>query len=182
MEIINTKLAGLKVIIPKVWEDKRGYFFETYHEKKYKDAGIRADFVQDNEAMSSYGVIRGLHYQLPPYTQAKLVKVTQGEVLDVVVDIRPDSETYGHTFSLILNDINKKQLFVPAGFAHGYAVLSQTAIFCYKCDQFYHPESEAGLQLDDEQLKINWIIPEEDRIISDKDRRLPPFGQHKPWK
>ncbi len=181
MEILNTHIEGLKVIIPKIWEDSRGYFYESYQKEKYYNAGIQMEFVQDNEAYSKYGTIRGLHYQLPPKAQAKLVRVTQGEVLDVVVDIRPKSKTYGQSLSVILNDINKKQLFIPEGFAHGYAVLSASAVFTYKCNQFYAPDFEGGIQVNDSTLNIDWIVPQIDRIISDKDAQLPLFGQHKPW-
>jgi len=173
MEVIKTHFEGLKVIIPKIWEDDRGYFFESYNEKTLCRHGINIEFVQDNEAYSTYGVIRGLHYQLPPFAQAKLVRVVQGEVLDIVVDIRKGSPTYAQHFSLILNDITKKQLLIPEGFAHGYAVLSETATFAYKCNNLYAPNHEGGINLADPGLNIDWLIPEEDRIISAKDQALP---------
>lgn len=173
MTVIDTKLSGVKVIIPKIWGDPRGYFFESYNQKNYSDAGISTSFVQDNEALSVYGVIRGLHFQHPPFAQAKLVRVVQGEVLDVVVDVRKSSPTFGQSLSLILNDINKKQLFVPEGFAHGYAVLSDEALFAYKCNAYYQPDHESGIKYDDPELNIDWIIPEKDRIISSKDQQLP---------
>ena len=178
MQVIKTKIPGLKVIIPTVWEDQRGYFYESYHADRYRENGIDCTFVQDNESQSGYGVIRGLHYQTGPYAQGKLVRVIDGEVLDVVVDIRKDSPTYGHSLSLILNDISKKQLFVPPGFAHGYAVLSETATFAYKCSKVYQPSHEGGILYKDPYLKINWMIPEKDRIISEKDQSLPLFGDH----
>lgn len=177
MEVINTHFEGLKVIIPKIWEDDRGFFYESYNEKTYRDLGIDIKFVQDNEAYSTYGVIRGLHYQLPPFAQAKLVRVIQGEVLDIVVDIQEGSLTYGKHFSLILNDITKKQLLIPEGFAHGYAVLSETATFAYKCSNHYAPDHEGGINLNDPALSIDWLIPEKDRIISPKDQALPFLSQ-----
>ena len=173
MEIIETRFDGLRVIIPTVWEDHRGSFFESFNEDRYLKNGIETRFVQDNEAYSTYGVIRGLHYQLPPYGQAKLVRVTQGEVLDVVVDLRKESATYGQQFSLILNDITKKQLFIPEGFAHGYAVLSEEATFAYKCNNYYSPTHEGGIRYDDPGLNIDWLLPTETHVISEKDQSLP---------
>ena len=177
MKVINTHFEGLKVIIPRVWEDDRGYFFESFNDKELIDHGIEASFVQDNEAYSTYGVIRGLHFQLPPYGQAKLVRVIKGEVLDIVVDLRDGSPTYGKQFSLILNDITRKQLMIPEGFAHGYAVLSDSAIFAYKCSNYYAPDYERGINVNDPSLNINWLIPDDQRIISSKDQALPPLDQ-----
>lgn len=179
MDIIETGIEGLLIIEPKVIEDDRGYFFESYHYQKLKFKKIDADFVQDNEAKSTYGVLRGLHYQVKPHPQAKLVRVVEGEVLDVVVDIREDSLTYGQHFSIRLSAENKKQLFVPHGFAHGYAVLSETAIFSYKCDDYYFKEHESGILYDDPALNIDWIIPEDKIKLSQKDANQPKFGDHK---
>lgn len=174
-----TNIPDVMVFEPKVWRDDRGYFYEVYNEETFKMVGINNKFVQDNQALSTYGVLRGLHYQLPPFSQAKLVRVVQGEVLDVVVDIRPGSETYGQHFSIILNDVNKTQLFVPRGFAHGYVVLSDTAIFAYKCDNLYSKPHDAGVLFSDPHFNIDWKIRSEDMIVSEKDKLQPRFGQHK---
>lgn len=179
MPFFETPIPGLLVFEPQVWEDSRGYFFESYNTRSFHEAGIGSNFVQDNEARSSYGVLRGLHYQTGTRAQAKLVRVVEGEVLDVAVDIRPESPTYGQSYSILLNAENKKQLFVPRGFAHGYAVLSKTAIFCYKCDNYYSKEHEGGIRYDDPHLGIDWKIPQEAIQLSDKDRALPLFGQHR---
>lgn len=179
MPFFETPIPGLLVFEPQVWEDSRGYFFESYNTRSFQEAGVGSNFVQDNEARSSYGVLRGLHYQTGTRAQAKLVRVVEGEVLDVAVDIRPESPTYGQSYSILLNAENKKQLFVPRGFAHGYAVLSKTAIFCYKCDNYYSKEHEGGIRYDDPQLGIDWKIPQEAIQLSDKDRALPLFGQHR---
>ncbi len=181
MKVIDTKFKGLKVIYPDVYNDDRGYFFESYQSEKLRNAGITCNFIQDNEALSSYGVIRGLHFQSDPKSQAKLVRVITGEVLDIAVDLRPESPTYGQHFSLILNDINKKQILIPKGFAHGYAVLSKTAIFSYKCSDYYAPEYENGILYSDPSLNIDWIIPVEDRKVSEKDLALPSWTNHKVW-
>jgi dTDP-4-dehydrorhamnose 3,5-epimerase len=173
MNIIQTPIEGLLVIEPQVFQDARGYFVETYNADRYRAAGITAQFVQDNQSCSSYGVVRGLHFQRPPYTQAKLVCCTVGRVLDVAVDLRKDSRTYGQWFSVELSEANKRQFFIPRGFAHGFSVLSDQAIFTYKCDNLYHPESDGGLLLNDPELAIDWRIPEDLRIISDKDKRHP---------
>lgn len=174
MNVIKTTIPGLLIIEPRVFKDERGYFFESYSQRDFDELVGPVNFVQDNESKSSYGVIRGLHFQLPPYTQAKLVRCTQGRVLDVVVDIRKDSPTFGKHFSAVLSEENHLQLFIPKGFAHGFSVLSKTAVFQYKCDGFYHPEADAGILLSDPALAIDWLIPEEDRIISPKDQvRLP---------
>ncbi len=179
MPFIDTPLPDLKIFEPKVWNDDRGYFYESYNENTFKDAGFHYNWVQDNQAKSVYGVLRGLHYQVGKNSQAKLVRVFQGEVLDVVVDIRPGSKTYGESYSIILSEENKKQLLVPRGFAHGYAVLSETAIFFYKCDNFYSKEDEGGILYNDTALKIDWLIPSEKAILSDKDLKQPVFGDHR---
>ena len=178
MEIIKTPIEGLLIIEPKVFRDARGYFVETYNEQRYREAGIETQFVQDNQSCSSYGVVRGLHFQRPPYSQSKLVCCTVGRVLDVAVDLRPDSSTYGQWFSVELNEDNKRQFFIPRGFAHGFSVLSETAIFTYKCDNLYHPEAEGGILLNDPDLAIDWQVPEELRIISDKDKKHPTFHEY----
>lgn len=175
MKIIQTHIPGLLVIEPGIFKDKRGYFFESYHKEKYKEAGITADFVQDNESKSSKGVVRGLHYQLEPYSQAKLVRVIQGKVYDVAVDLRKGSPTFGSWFGMELNDLNKKQMFVPRGFAHGFSVLSETAVFSYKCDNVYNKEAERAINLADSKLGIDWKLKQEDQIVSDKDRLAPNF-------
>ena len=176
---IQTNFEGVWVFEPKVWNDARGYFVETYNASGLPDELHGISFVQDNEAASVRGVLRGLHYQLPPYAQSKLVRVVQGEVLDVIVDLRKESATCGKHLTVILNDIQKKQLFVPKGFAHGYIVLSPTAIFAYKCDELYNPGADAGIKFDDPALGIDWLVPTNDCIVSEKDRILPNFGQHK---
>jgi dTDP-4-dehydrorhamnose 3,5-epimerase len=177
MPFIQTDIAGLLVFEPKVFEDNRGYFFEAYNEKIFAEAGIGIKFVQDNQSKSSYGVIRGLHYQLNPFAQAKLVRVLEGRILDVAVDIRKGSPTYGKHFDLELSAENKKQLFLPAGFAHGFSVLSETAIVLYKCNEFYSKESEGGIRFDDAGLNINWQIPSGREIVSEKDLQLPAFQE-----
>ena len=176
MPLISTDIPGLFVFEPKVFEDSRGYFFESYNEKDFTEQGITTRFVQDNESSSQYGVIRGLHYQLDPYAQTKLIRVLEGEILDVVVDIRKGSLSFGKSFSLELTVGNKKQLLIPRGFAHGFSVLSKRAVVFYKCDQFYNKESEAGIRFDDPQLKIDWKIPADQAIVSEKDKLLPLFG------
>ena len=173
MDIIKTPIEGLLVIEPQLFKDSRGYFVETYNEERYRKAGIDASFVQDNQSCSSYGVVRGLHFQRPPYTQAKLVCCTVGRVLDVAVDLRKNSPTYGKWFSVELSEDNMRQFYIPKGFAHGFSVLSKTAIFTYKCDALYHPEADGGILLNDPDLAIDWRIPEDSRIISEKDRKHP---------
>lgn len=171
MEIIPTALEGVVIIEPRVFEDSRGYFFESFSQREF-DAKVRPiQFVQDNESMSTYGVIRGLHYQRMPYTQSKLVRCVQGAVLDVVVDIRRGSPTFGQHIAVELTGDNHRQVFIPRGFAHGFAVLSDVAVFQYKCDNYYHPESDAGIQLMDEALGIDWRIPIEQAILSAKDTK-----------
>ncbi|MBQ7192160.1 MAG: dTDP-4-dehydrorhamnose 3,5-epimerase [Paludibacteraceae bacterium] len=175
MEIQTTPIAGLLILKPQVFCDQRGYFMETYNRKRYRAAGIDADFVQDNQSCSSYGVVRGLHFQRPPFTQAKLVSCLIGRVLDVAVDLRKGSPTYGQHFAVELTAENHLQFFIPHGFAHGFSVLSETATFAYKCDNFYHPEAEGGLMLSDEDLHIDWQVPADQRILSDKDQHHPLF-------
>ena len=175
MEIIETGIKDLLVIKPKVFKDNRGYFFESFNLKELQKYGLSYDFVQDNQSYSQYGVIRGLHYQLNPYAQAKLVRVIKGKVLDVVVDLRKNSSTFGKTFSIELSDDNFLQLLVPKGFAHGFSVLSEDVIFFYKCDNYYNKEAERGIIYNDTKLDIDWQIPMDKRIISEKDSRLPNF-------
>jgi len=181
MNVIDTKLKGVKILEPEIWGDDRGYFFESYNKQTLLSHGIDIDFIQDNEAMSSKGVLRGLHYQLGEAAQTKLVRVTKGEVLDVVVDIRPESLTYGQHLTLILSELNKKQMLVPRGFAHGYVVLSDITIFQYKCDNYYSPQNEGGIKYNDPSLAIDWILPHEDHQLSAKDLVLPLFEEHKPF-
>ena len=175
MEIIKTKLDGVVIIEPKIFRDSRGYFFESFSQREFEEKVCKINFVQDNESMSSYGVMRGLHFQRPPFTQAKLVRCVKGAVLDVAVDIRKDSPTYGQHVAVELSEDNHYQMFIPHGFAHGFSVLSETAIFQYKCDQFYHPESDAGISILDKSLGIDWRIPTDKAILSDKDIRHPLF-------
>ena len=179
MAWIQTKFEGVWVFEPKIWNDQRGYFYESYNASNLPNELKDISFVQDNEAKSTKGVLRGLHYQLPSYAQSKLVRCVIGEVLDVIVDVRPNSPTYGQHLSIILNEINKKQMFVPQGFAHGYLVLSETAIFAYKCDNYYAPSHEGGLLFSDPNLQIDWIMTQSELIISEKDALLPVLGQHK---
>lgn len=177
MNITGTKLKGCFVIEPQVFRDGRGYFFETFNEEKFERlTGYPGRFVQDNESSSSYGVVRGLHFQKGAYAQAKLLRVLSGEILDVAVDLRPDSPTYGQWISEILSGENKKQLYIPRGFGHGFSVLSPEAIVAYKCDNFYHKESEGGLRYNDAHLNIDWKIPAADIILSEKDKEWPLFS------
>lgn len=169
MNIIKTELDGVVIIEPRVFEDKRGYFFEAYSQREFDEAVMPIKFVQDNESMSSYGVMRGLHYQRMPYTQSKLIRCVRGRVLDVAVDIRHGSPTFGKHVAVELSEDNRRQLFIPRGFAHGFAVLSDKAVFQYKCDNFYHPESDAGISILDPSLGIEWQIPEDKAILSEKD-------------
>jgi dTDP-4-dehydrorhamnose 3,5-epimerase len=179
MPFIATDIPGLLVFEAKIFEDSRGYFFESYNEKNFSETGIETHFIQDNESSSLYGVIRGLHYQLNPFAQAKLIRVLEGKIVDVVVDIRKGSPSFGKNFALELTAENKKQLYIPKGFAHGFSVVSEKAIVFYKCDQFYNKESEAGIRFDDPQLNIDWKIPVDKAIISEKDKSLPLFTGHK---
>jgi len=170
MNFIETHLKGCFIIEPKVFHDDRGYFMECFNQKTFNNGiGQEVTFVQDNQSYSSKGVLRGLHYQCGDHAQAKLVRVLEGEVLDVAVDLRPDSETYGQSFAILLSAQNQKQLFVPRGFAHGFLVVSETATFFYKCDNFYNKESEGGVMFNDPELGIDWNFPESDLIISEKD-------------
>ncbi len=173
MNFIKTDFPGLLICEPTVFEDSRGYFFESHNEHKFSAEGIEIKFVQDNQSKSSYGVIRGLHYQLAPKAQTKLIRVLSGIILDVVVDIRKGSPTFSQAFALELSAENKKQLLIPKGFAHGFSVLSETAEVMYKCDAYYHKESEGGIIYNDAGLNIDWQIPAEKAIISDKDMQHP---------
>lgn len=176
MKIVQSPLKGCVVLTPTVFSDGRGRFFESYKKEAFNEAlGQEVNFVQDNESFSSKGVLRGLHFQKGKCAQAKLVRVAHGSVLDVVVDLRPDSTTYGEHFSIELSDDNKKQLFVPRGFAHGFVVLSDTAVFSYKCDNYYNKESESGIIYNDSTLNIDWILPSEQLQLSEKDLLLPKF-------
>jgi len=175
MNVIQTSIPEVKIIEPKVFKDDRGYFFESFNEEVFKEKVCNTTFIQDNESKSSYGVLRGLHYQLPPFAQSKLVRVIKGEVLDVAVDIRNGSPTFKKWISVILNEENKRQLFVPRGFAHGYVVLSAEAIFAYKVDNIYSREYERGIRYNDPQIKINWEIDTNDIILSEKDRKARPL-------
>lgn len=173
MPFIKTDIPGLIIFEPPVFRDARGYFFESYNEKLMHEGDIDMRFVQDNQAFSVYGVIRGLHYQLEPHAQTKLVRCLSGVILDVAVDIRKGSPTYGKHFSIELSADNKKQLLVPCGFAHGYSVLSETAEVLYKCDNFYNKEAEGGIRYDDTALDIDWKVPSDKAIVADKDRAMP---------
>lgn len=175
MKFSNCNIQGLVIIEPTVFEDSRGYFFEAYNKALFEQNGITTHFVQDNQSKSSYGVIRGLHYQQNPSAQAKLVRVLEGRILDVAVDIRKGSPTYGQHFTIELSSQNKRQLYIPEGFAHGFSVLSETAIVLYKCNALYNKASEGGIRFDDAQLGINWQVDPSAAVISDKDRVLPSF-------
>ncbi len=178
MKIIPTPIPGLLVIQPTVFEDDRGYFYESFNSRILEEAGVQTTFVQDNQSRSMYGVIRGLHYQLEPYAQAKLVRVLEGSVLDVAVDIRTGSPTYGQSFAIELSADNKQQLYIPRGFAHGFSVLSPHATFFYKCDNYYARDYEGGIAWNDPALAIDWRIPADKAILSGKDLQLPGFGDH----
>jgi dTDP-4-dehydrorhamnose 3,5-epimerase len=179
MPFIKTDFPGLQVFEPNVFEDNRGYFFESYNQRNCLENGIETIFVQDNQARSVYGVIRGLHYQLNPNAQTKFIRALSGSILDAVVDLRVGSPTYGKHFSIELSAENKRQLYIPQGFAHGYSVLSETAEVFYKCDAFYSKADEAGIQFDDAELAIDWRIPVDKQIISEKDRQHPNFSNCK---
>lgn len=179
MKIIKTSISGLVLIEPKVYDDSRGYFFETYNKKQFEIQITKTDFVQDNESISRKGVLRGLHFQKPPFDQAKLVRCIKGEVLDVAVDLRKNSKTYGKYEKVILSEKNKKQFFIPRGFAHAFLVLSDTAIFSYKVDNFYAPDYDCGILWNDPIINIDWGLNKEDLIISDKDKNLPLFSNLK---
>ena len=178
MNVIKTEIDDVIIIEPKLFGDKRGYFFESFSQREFDEKvapilGHTINFVQDNESMSSYGVMRGLHFQRPPFTQSKLVRCVKGSVLDVAVDIRKGSPTYGQHVAVELTEDNHRQFFVPRGFAHGFAVLSEAAVFQYKCDEFYHPEADGGISILDESLGIDWTIPMEKAILSEKDMKHP---------
>ena len=173
MNIIKTDIEGLLVIEPRVFGDSRGYFFESYNAKAFEEAVGNVTFVQDNESKSSYGVVRGLHFQKPPYAQAKLVRVVKGKVLDVAVDLRKNSPTFGEYVAMELSEENHRQMFIPRGFAHGFSVLSEEVIFQYKCDNYYAPQSEGAVAWDDPDLAIDWQVPYDKVILSDKDSKHP---------
>jgi len=176
MNAVQTGFEGLLVLEPRVFGDERGYFFESYNEATHKGLGLHHHWVQDNQSSSTHGVIRGLHFQKPPYAQTKLVRAIEGEILDVVVDLRKNQPTFGKYFSVLLSAENKKQILVPKGFAHGFSVLSPTAQVMYKCDALYNKESEAGIVYNDPALKIDWQVDPANIVVSDKDRILPAFA------
>ena len=178
MTIIPTPIPEVKIIEPKIFGDERGYFFESFSDKWFRENVCDTTFVQDNQSFSSYGVLRGLHFQKPPYAQSKLVRVIEGEVLDVAVDIRRDSPTYGKYVSAKLSGQNHLQLFIPQGFAHGFVVLSEKALFQYKCDNFYAPQSEGGIAWNDPDIGIDWILSPEDIILSEKDKVHPTWEEY----
>lgn len=173
MEIIKTKIEGVVILEPRIFRDARGYFFESFSQREFEEKVCGTTFVQDNESYSSYGVVRGLHFQKPPFTQAKLVRVIHGAVLDVAVDLRKNSPTYGKHVAVELTDENHRQLFIPHGFAHGFAVLSDEVLFQYKCDNYYAPQSEGGILWNDPALNIDWQIPANKVILSEKDTKHP---------
>ena len=173
MEVIKTNIDSVLIIEPKVFEDARGYFFESFSQREFEQKVRKINFVQDNESKSVYGVMRGLHFQTPPFSQSKLVRCVRGRVLDVAVDIRRGSPTYGQHVAVELTEDNHRQFFIPRGFAHGFSVLSETAVFQYKCDNFYHPEADGGISILDTSLSIDWRIPTEHAILSDKDTKHP---------
>ncbi|MEO6948504.1 MAG: dTDP-4-dehydrorhamnose 3,5-epimerase [Ginsengibacter sp.] len=175
MPFIETEFPGLMIYTPNVFEDNRGYFLESYNKETFEKEGINIQFVQDNQAGSSYGIIRGMHYQLNPDSQIKLLRVLSGRIIDAVVDLRKNSPTYGKSFSIELSCANRKQILIPKGFAHGYAVLSEKAEVFYKCDTFYNKETEAGLMWNDPALAIDWQIPPHKVIVSEKDSNHPTF-------
>ena len=173
MEVTKTDIEGVVIIEPRVFKDARGYFFESYSKREFDEKVARVDFVQDNESCSTRGVMRGLHFQRPPFTQSKLVRCVKGAVLDVAVDIRKGSPTYGRHVAVELTEDNHRQFFIPKGFAHGFAVLSDVAVFQYKCDEFYHPEADGGISILDESLGIDWRIDPSEAILSEKDTKHP---------
>ena len=175
MEVIKTDIEGVVIIEPKVFGDERGYFFESFSQREFEEKVAKVNFVQDNESRSCFGVLRGLHFQMPPFAQAKLVRCVRGKVLDVAVDIRKGSPTYGQHVVCELSEDNHRMFFIPRGFAHGFSVLSETAIFQYKCDNYYAPQSEGALQWDDKDLNINWLISEKQVVLSEKDKHHPSF-------
>lgn len=177
MEVIKTEIEGLIIVRPKIYSDNRGYFTESFSQKEFEQKVCNTVFVQDNESCSKYGVLRGLHFQKPPFAQAKLVRVVKGSILDIAVDIRKDSPTYGKHVAVELSHENKLQIFIPQGFAHGFIVLSNEAICQYKCDNYYSPAHSEGVKWDDEDLNIDWKLPVEDIILSEKDKINPPFSE-----
>ena len=180
MKIIETEIQGLFIIEPDVYGDSRGYFFESFSKRRFEEqTGINVDFVQDNESRSTYGVVRGLHFQRPPHAQAKLVRVVSGRVLDVAVDLREGSPTYGRHVAVELSGENHRQVFIPKGFAHGFSVLSEEAVFQYKCDDYYAPETEGAVAWDDPDIAIDWRIPADDMILSEKDKKHPRLSELK---
>jgi dTDP-4-dehydrorhamnose 3,5-epimerase len=181
MEVSATAIADVKIVIPDIHRDGRGYFFETYSEERYFNAGVRAKFVQDNESCSSRGVLRGLHWQAGEHAQAKLVRVVRGAVWDVAVDIRKGSPTFGRSVGCELTAENGRQFFIPRGFAHGFVVLEDNTVFCYKCDNFYNPASERGLNFEDPALAIKWPWPGRDYLLSEKDKNHPLLKDIEPW-
>ena len=180
MKIIETEIQGLFVIEPDVYCDSRGYFFESFNKRRFEEqTGISVDFVQDNESRSTYGIVRGLHFQKPPHAQAKLVRVVSGRVLDVAVDLREGSPTYGRHVAVELSGENHRQMFIPKGFAHGFSVLSEEAVFQYKCDDYYAPETEGAVAWDDPDIAIDWRIPADKMILSEKDKKHPRLSELK---
>ena len=178
MNVINTEIEGVKIIEPRIFGDARGYFFESFNARDFAEqTGIEVQFVQDNESKSRYGVVRGLHFQKPPFAQAKLVRVVSGTVLDVAVDIRKGSPTYGRHVAVELSGENHRQFFIPKGMAHGFAVLSDEVVFQYKCDEYYHPEAEGAIAWDDPTLAIDWRLPKDKVLLSEKDSHHPFFNE-----
>lgn len=173
MEVVKTNIEGVVIIEPKLFKDNRGYFFESFNEKEFKEKVADINFVQDNESKSSYGVLRGIHFQAPPFAQSKLVRVVKGKVLDVAVDLRKDSPTFGQWTSVILSARNHKQFFLPQGMGHAFVVLTKTAVFQYKCDNFYNKESEGAIIWNDKTLNIDWGVQEKDIVLSEKDKHHP---------
>lgn len=173
MQFTPGPLKGLVIIEPKVFGDERGYFYESYHKEKFTEAGITEEFVQDNQSVSQKSILRGLHFQKPPFTQSKLVRVIQGEVYDVVVDLRPDSDTFGKWYGITLSGENKTMMYIPVGFAHGFCVTSETALFCYKCGSLYSAENEGGIIWNDPDVNISWPIDANSAVLSEKDKLLP---------
>ena len=180
MHFIKTEIEGVYIIEPRVFEDERGYFFESYSKAKFEAAGLHYEFIQDNQSKSSYGTVRGLHFQKGEHAQAKLVRVLEGAVLDVAVDLRKGSPTYGKHVAVELSAENKRQMLIPRGFAHGFSVLSETAVFAYKCDNLYCKEAEGGIRYDDPQLAIDWKVEKGKELLSEKDRNLPLFAEFEP--
>lgn len=178
MRITELEIPGVYLIEPQLYDDDRGYFCESYNQRAFQEAGLDVQFVQDNQAFSTYGVLRGLHYQVPPFAQAKLVRVVSGQVLDIIVDIREGSPTYGQSIQVILSESNHRQLFVPQGFAHGYVVQSPSALFLYKCDNWYSKEHEGGIRFNDPLLALDWQLLPEELLLSEKDEQQPLFGAH----